>query len=290
MLVGCGTIVAGFALFEARTGINVFSHLSRVVPILHDHAEDGYLVPRGGRLRALASAQHPIALGAMLVLLLPFVTYLASRGNRRLWYACGAILALGAIATVSRTAIMMLVVEAIVFLRLRPVETRRLWPLLLPLLVARPPCRAGCRGSPEERVPAQGRHRGGAAGRGQHARQRPPRGPLAVARAGVERDRARAGRGHARGRGGPNPERADPRRSVARAAARHRRRRRRDVLLADPAGAPAHRRDRARGSLAQGAAADGSRRPRWRRSGSGCSRSMRSRSSRSRSCSSSCSP
>jgi hypothetical protein len=136
MLVGCGTIVAGFALFEARTGINVFSHLSRVMPILHDHAEDGYLVPRGGRLRALASAQHPIALGAMLVLLLPFVTYLASRGNSRLWYACGAILALGAIATVSRTAIMMLVVEAIVFLRLRPVETRRLWPLLLPLLVA----------------------------------------------------------------------------------------------------------------------------------------------------------
>jgi hypothetical protein len=136
MLVGCGTIVAVFALFEARTGINVFNHLNRVVPILHQHADDGYLVPRGGRLRALASAQHPIALGAMLVLLLPYVTYLASRGNSRLWYTCGAILALGAIATVSRTAIMMLIVEAIVFLRLRPVETRRLWPLLLPLLIA----------------------------------------------------------------------------------------------------------------------------------------------------------
>jgi polysaccharide biosynthesis protein PslJ len=106
------------------------------VPILHDQGADGYLTGRGGRLRALASAQHPIALGAMLVVLLPFVTYLASRGNSRLWYACGAILALGAIATVSRTAIMMLVVEAIVFLRLRPVETRRLWPLLLPLLIA----------------------------------------------------------------------------------------------------------------------------------------------------------
>ena len=90
---------------------------------------------RGGRLRALASAQHPIALGAMLVLLLPYVTYLASRGNRKLWFVCGGILALGAISTVSRTAIMMLIVEAIVFLRLRPVETRRLWPLLVPLLV-----------------------------------------------------------------------------------------------------------------------------------------------------------
>ena len=136
MLVGCGTIVAGFALFEARTGINVFNHLSRLVPILHDQAQDGYLTGRGGRLRALASAQHPIALGAMLVLLLPFTTYLAARGNRKLWYGCAALLALGAISTVSRTAIMMLVVEGIVFLRLRPVETRRLWPLVVPLLIA----------------------------------------------------------------------------------------------------------------------------------------------------------
>jgi hypothetical protein len=135
MLVGCGTIVAAFALFEARTGINVFNHLNRVMPILHPQA-GGYLVPRGGRLRALASAQHPIALGAMLVLLLPFVTYLASRGNRRVWLACGGVLALGAVSTVSRTAIVMLVVEAIVFLRLRPVQTRRLWPLLIPLVAA----------------------------------------------------------------------------------------------------------------------------------------------------------
>jgi hypothetical protein len=135
MLVGSGTIVAVFALFEARTGINVFNHLSRIVPILHDQAQDGYLTGRGGRLRALASAQHPIALGAMLVLLLPLTTYLASRGNRKLWYACGGILALGAVSTVSRTAIMMLAVEGIVFLRLRPVETRRLWPLIVPLLI-----------------------------------------------------------------------------------------------------------------------------------------------------------
>jgi hypothetical protein len=134
LLVTCGTIVGAFAIFEARTGINVFNHLSRVIPILHMHTE-GHLVDRGARLRALASAQHPIALGAMLVLLLPYVTYLAGRGNRKLWIAAGGILALGAISTVSRTAIVMLIVEAVVFLRLRPVETRRMWPLLIPLLV-----------------------------------------------------------------------------------------------------------------------------------------------------------
>ena len=82
LLVGCGTVVAVFALFEARTGINVFNHLSRIAPILHQHA-GGYLVPRGGRLRALASAQHPIALGAMLVLLLPFVMYLCTQETAR---------------------------------------------------------------------------------------------------------------------------------------------------------------------------------------------------------------
>jgi hypothetical protein len=135
LLVGSGIVVSLFALVEARTGFNAFNHLTRVVPILHQHTE-GRLVPRGARLRALASAQHPIALGAMLVLLLPFVTYLSTRGNKRLWLAGGGFLALGAISTVSRTAIVMLIVEAIVFLRLRPVETRRLWPLLVPLLIA----------------------------------------------------------------------------------------------------------------------------------------------------------
>jgi polysaccharide biosynthesis protein PslJ len=134
LLVGSGIVVGAFALFEARTGINVFNHLSRVVPILHQHTE-GRLVARGARLRALASAQHPIALGAMLVLLLPYVAYLSTRGHRRFWLAGGGILALGAISTVSRTAIVMLVVEAIIFLRLRPVETKRLWPLLIPLMI-----------------------------------------------------------------------------------------------------------------------------------------------------------
>ena len=33
-LVGGGAIVAGLAIVEARTGVNVFNHLSRVIPIL----------------------------------------------------------------------------------------------------------------------------------------------------------------------------------------------------------------------------------------------------------------
>ena len=34
-LVGGGAVVAAFAIVEARTGFNVFNHLSRLVPLLH---------------------------------------------------------------------------------------------------------------------------------------------------------------------------------------------------------------------------------------------------------------
>jgi hypothetical protein len=133
LLVGCGVVVAVFALIEARTGANAFNHLRSIIPVLQQHS-DGYLVPRGARLRSLASAQHPIALGAMLAMLLPFIPYLATRGNRMLWLGGGSLLALATVATVSRTAILMLVVEGLVFLWLRPRETKRLWPLLIPIL------------------------------------------------------------------------------------------------------------------------------------------------------------
>ncbi len=256
MLVGCGTIVAAFALFEARTGINVFNHLSRVMPILHQHA-GGYLVARGGRLRALASAQHPIALGAMLVLLLPYVTYLSTRGHRRLWLGCGGLLALGAISTVSRTAILMLVVEAIVFLRLRPAQTRRLWPLLLPLLIGVHLAVPGAVGAlksaflPKGGIVAQQQSGANTRGSGRLADLSPS---LAEASNGLD---TRPGRRDAHRRGRPEAERGHPRRPVARPAARHRRLRRRRVLLADPSRAPDEPLRCARGSLAEGPAVDG---------------------------------
>lgn len=136
ILVGGGAILALFGLIEYRTEFNVFNHLSRFLPILELRdvltAED---VARGGRLRVYGSAQHPIALGALLIMLLPLALYLArSRAQRRWWFTAG-LLALGALATLSRTSILMLVVIAAVFLWLRPIETRRLWPVLLPALV-----------------------------------------------------------------------------------------------------------------------------------------------------------
>lgn len=134
VLVGSGAVVAALALLEARTNVNLFNRLDGYVPFLQ--LSDVPIVPsRGARLRVYGSAQHPIALGAVLVMLIPLATYLARRTRRKLWWAAAALLSLGAIATVSRTSILMLIVVGLVFLWLRPVQTRRLWPALLPLAI-----------------------------------------------------------------------------------------------------------------------------------------------------------
>ena len=135
VLVVGGTIIAVFALYEARTGYNYFDHLNQWIPGLQ--LSDVVDVPgRGARSRVYASAQHPIALGAALAMLLPLGIYLAMTRRRRIWYGCLLVLAVGVLSTVSRTSIVMLIVVAIVFLWLRPRETRRLWPalILLPIV------------------------------------------------------------------------------------------------------------------------------------------------------------
>jgi hypothetical protein len=138
VLVGGGAVVAVFSVIEARTGFNAFNHLASVVPLLrlsHSDVATALDLGRGGRLRVYASAQHPIALGAALVMILPLAIYLARATARRRWWIAACVVALGSLATLSRTAIVMLVVIAIVFLRHRPRETKRLWPALIPVAI-----------------------------------------------------------------------------------------------------------------------------------------------------------
>jgi O-antigen ligase len=138
-LAGGGAIVAFFALIEARTGFNIFNHLTRVIPLLHWTTDDlsGPDMKRFGsaRLRVFASAQHPIALSAMFVMLAPLAVYLAHRTRQKRWILAAFLLFAACASTVSRTGIMMLVVVVLVFLWLRPKETRRLWPALFPALI-----------------------------------------------------------------------------------------------------------------------------------------------------------
>jgi hypothetical protein len=131
-LVGGGAVVSFFAVVEARTGFNVFNHLTKVMPFLRDTGDvGGYRRLGTDKSRVFASAQHPIALSAALVVLLPLALYLARRYGQRRWYACALAYALAVASTISRTGIMMILVVGIVFLCLRPRETRRFWPALL---------------------------------------------------------------------------------------------------------------------------------------------------------------
>ncbi len=139
--VACGAVVAISAVVESRTHYNVFNHLSKVIPILRlgqipfANGHDPTGMSRGGDVRAYASAEHPIALGAVLAMLVPLAFYLARRYKQRLWWAATACLMVGVFATVSRTGFVMLIVAMLVLVALRPRQMKRFWPALLPAIV-----------------------------------------------------------------------------------------------------------------------------------------------------------
>lgn len=135
ILVGGGAIVAFLTLYESRAQYNVFDHLQQFIPLLRfDEPPD---VGNDGRgYRAYASAQHPIALGAGLVMLIPLAVYLIRSTGKRRWWLAAALLLMGALVTRSRTAVLVLVVIAVVYAFQRPREVKRLWPALLPMVVA----------------------------------------------------------------------------------------------------------------------------------------------------------
>ena len=138
-LVLGGTVVAIFAIYEARTRYNVFDHLAEWVPIL-DKQEREVLELRGGQLRVHASAQHPIAMGVGLMMILPIAVYLAKRASttaRSAFWVCAALVCgMATVTTVSRTTVLMAFAMGLVALRLRGASIARYWPTLLILPVA----------------------------------------------------------------------------------------------------------------------------------------------------------
>lgn len=136
-IVVCGSIVAVAAIYETRSGYNVFDHLSSWIPVL----EPNVLVNisestdnRGATTRAYGSAQHAIALGAVLVMVIPMALALTRTSGKRWWLAV-AVLGPGAISSVSRTTVLMLLGAGLVFVWLRFRESRRLAPLAIPMVV-----------------------------------------------------------------------------------------------------------------------------------------------------------
>jgi hypothetical protein len=142
VLVVGGGVLAVLAIVEGRTSYNVFNHLSGVVPfqepgVFPDTEGDVTGFSRGGRPRAYASAEHPIALGAALAILLPLGLYLVATTTRRIWWIPAGLLMLGTFATVSRTVVLMILAVGVVYAILRPRHVRRFWPALLlaPVLI-----------------------------------------------------------------------------------------------------------------------------------------------------------
>lgn len=137
VLVASGSVVAVFAIVESHTGFNVFAQLHRVLPLLEPHVADAGLEPisRGGKVRVFGSAQGPIALGAAFAMLLPLGVYVGIRTRQVRWWVAVSLLALGALATLSRTSILMCIVILVMAMRLRPQQVKRFWPVLLPGVV-----------------------------------------------------------------------------------------------------------------------------------------------------------
>lgn len=132
-MVRAGCVVALGAVIERETHNNLFNHLHSIVPILTFNVVPDSSLVRNGHLRAMATAGHPIELSSTMSMLLPLAVYLAiSRGNRR-WWGAVALLLLGEFSTGSRTGILGLLAMVVVFICLRPRETLRAWPALIPI-------------------------------------------------------------------------------------------------------------------------------------------------------------
>jgi hypothetical protein len=136
LLVFCGGVVGAGAIFEERTGYNAFRHIQSIFPFLQFEgvAGTGEAQVIGGNLRVFASAQHPIALGAFMGMLIPISIYLV-RTRGRIWLVATLLLCLGAFSSGSRTFFTMATAEIVIYLILKPKETRRLWPLVFPAIV-----------------------------------------------------------------------------------------------------------------------------------------------------------
>lgn len=137
VLVGGAAIVSFFALVQYHTGFNVFDHLG-VIPLL-DLQPGGIpegLEQRGSGERVYASAQHPIALSAALVMLLPLGIYAGRRWGTRFWWLATGLIGVGALATVARTGSTMLLTVLVVFVVLKPRDMLRLWKWAIPFLIA----------------------------------------------------------------------------------------------------------------------------------------------------------
>ena len=135
ILVCAGTIEGLSAIVERKIGYSVFNHLHPLLPIFHFNDPSATDVIRSGNARAEGASGISIELGAVMAMLVPFAIYLGVTRSQRRWYAAAMVILAGGFATGSRTGLIAIVVMLIVFLWLRPRQTLRCWPTLIPVLL-----------------------------------------------------------------------------------------------------------------------------------------------------------
>ncbi len=134
-LAGGGVLLAILTIIEYRTGYSPFAHLDRIFPFLKKGTDVTGVELRGGHVRPEASAEHPIALAALLIILAPLTVYLA-KTRSRLWGVGTAVMAVAAESSLSRTAVVMTITALLTLLWMRPLFTVKMLPYLLIVLVA----------------------------------------------------------------------------------------------------------------------------------------------------------
>lgn len=135
VLVSAGCVVAVGGLLQRQTGLNVFNYWHPILPFLQFNGGVELGLTRGGNIRAIASAGHPIELSNTLAMLTPLAAYLAISRRQHGWWAAAAVLVLGSFASGSRTGVVSLGVMVAVCLWLRPRQVLRCWPAVIPVAI-----------------------------------------------------------------------------------------------------------------------------------------------------------
>ncbi len=135
VLSGCVEAVGG--MVQRQTGFNIFDHLHGFLPFLtfNNGVELDTLV-RGGAIRALSSAGHPIELSNTMAMLIPLAAYLGVTRRQLRWLLVIGVLLLGCFSSDSKTGVLELAAMTVVLFWLRPWHVLRWSPALIPLLIA----------------------------------------------------------------------------------------------------------------------------------------------------------
>jgi hypothetical protein len=136
LLVGGAGLVALEALIESRTNVNYFNKLHQLFPPLTYNGPIAHTDDDGRGQRPYATAEHPIALSAMLVMVMPLGIYLSQLTHQKRWMIATGLIGMGVFATLSRTGILMLVTLLVTYTLIKPASIRRALPMLVPLLIA----------------------------------------------------------------------------------------------------------------------------------------------------------